>query len=39
MRLLHACLERAGGFLAPQVIDRSPPLADPLWVLIAARAC
>ncbi len=39
MRLLHACLEQAGGFLTPRVIDRSPPLADPLWVLIAARAC
>jgi len=39
MRLLHACLERAGGFLAARVVDRSPPLADPLWVLIAARAC
>ena len=39
MRFLHACLERAGGFLTPRVIDRSPTLADPLWVLITARAC
>jgi len=39
MRFLHTCLERAGGFDTPRLIDRSPPLADPLWVLIAARAC
>ena len=39
MRFLHACLERAGSFEALRVVDRSPRLADPLWVLIAARAC
>ena len=39
MRLLHGYLERAGGFSTPRLVDRSPPFADPLWVLIAARAC
>jgi SAM-dependent methyltransferase len=39
VRFLRACLERAGGFDEPRVVDRSPPLADPLWVLIASRAC
>ncbi len=39
MHFLRACLERAGGFDEPRVEDRSPPFADPLWVLIAARSC
>ncbi len=40
MRFLLACIERAGGFTtSARVVDRSPPLADPLWVLIATRAC
>jgi SAM-dependent methyltransferase len=39
MAFLRLCLQHAGGFDAPRVIDRSPRLADPLWVLIAARAC
>ena len=37
-RLLRACLERAGGFTPARFLDRSPPLADPLWVVIAERA-
>ncbi len=36
---LRLCLQHAGGFDAPRVLDRSPRLADPLWVLIAARSC
>jgi SAM-dependent methyltransferase len=39
LAFLRLCLERAGGFDAPRVVDRSPRLADPLWVLIAARSC
>jgi SAM-dependent methyltransferase len=39
MAFLRLCLQHAGGFDAPRVLDRSPRLADPLWVLIAARAC
>ncbi|MEX2205562.1 MAG: class I SAM-dependent methyltransferase [Myxococcota bacterium] len=39
MAFLRLCLERAGGFEAPRLLDRSPRLADPLWVLIAARSC
>jgi len=38
MRLLAGYVARAGGFGAPRVVDRSPPQADPLWVLIAARS-
>lgn len=37
MRLLVGYVAQAGGFEAPRAIDRSPPQADPLWVLIAAR--
>lgn len=39
MRFLCSCLEQTEAFGTPRQIDRSPPLADPLWVLIAARAC
>jgi SAM-dependent methyltransferase len=39
LAFLRACLVHAGGFDEPRVVDRSPPLADPLWVLIAARSC
>jgi SAM-dependent methyltransferase len=39
MAFLRACLARAGGFDEPRVVDRSPRLADPLWVLIASRSC
>ena len=31
-------LERAGGFEPAQVVDRSPPGADPLWIVTARRA-
>lgn len=37
-RLLGAYLERAGGFSSVRFVDRSPPLADPLWLAIAERA-
>jgi len=37
-RLLHGYLARAGGFAPPRDLDRSPPFADPLWLVIAARA-
>jgi len=36
-RLLAGYLERAGGFAPPRFVDRSPPLADPLWVVTAER--
>jgi len=39
LAFLRLCLQHAGGFDPPRVLDRSPRLADPLWVLIAARAC
>jgi len=39
MAFLRACLAHAGGFDEPRVVDRSPRLADPLWVLIASRSC
>jgi SAM-dependent methyltransferase len=31
-------LERAGGFEPPSVVDRSPPGADPLWIVTALRS-
>ena len=31
-------LERAGGFAPPETIDRSPPGADPLWIVTALRS-
>ena len=30
-------LERAGGFEPATVVDRSPPGADPLWIVTAVR--
>jgi len=38
MQVIGAYLERAGGFAAPELLDRSPPGADPLWIVTAARA-
>jgi SAM-dependent methyltransferase len=37
LRLQRRYLELAGGFAAPRFLDRSPPDADPLWLLIAER--
>ncbi len=37
-RLLGTYLERTGGFEPVRFVDRSPPLADPLWLAIAERA-
>jgi hypothetical protein len=30
-------LERAGGFAPAELVDRSPPGADPLWIVTALR--
>ena len=38
VRLIGAYFELATGFEAPRLIDRSPPGADPLWVVVAKRA-
>jgi len=38
MRLIAAYFSLAGGFETPQLIDRSPRGADPLWVVAARRA-
>jgi hypothetical protein len=38
MQVIGAYLERAGGFAAPELLDRSPPGADPLWIVTATRA-
>ncbi len=38
MRLVAAYFNLAGGFDEPELIDRSPAGADPLWVIFAARA-
>lgn len=35
--LIQLYLEQAGGFGRPSYIDRSPPGADPLWIVIARR--
>jgi len=35
MRLIQLYFELAGGFAPAQLIDRSPPEADPLWVVLA----
>lgn len=37
LRLVGQYLERAGGFAAARVLDRSPRGADPLWVVTAER--
>jgi SAM-dependent methyltransferase len=36
-RLLQLYLERATGFGPATCLDRSPPAADPLWVILASR--
>ncbi len=36
-QLLFEYVRRAGGFAAPEFIDRSPRGADPLWVVAAQR--
>jgi len=38
VRLVSAYFERAGGFEPAEFIDRSPPAADPLWLVRAERA-
>ena len=38
MRLLANYLERAGGYGRPELLDRSPPGADPLAVVVATRS-
>jgi SAM-dependent methyltransferase len=37
LRLIQIYFERAGGFAPAEVLDRSPPGADPLWVVLARR--
>jgi SAM-dependent methyltransferase len=37
IRLVAAYFQRSGGWDPPQVLDRSPPHADPLWVVAARR--
>ena len=37
LRLIQLYFEQAGGFAPAEVIDRSPPDADPLWVVLAKR--
>jgi SAM-dependent methyltransferase len=38
IRLVGSYFTLAGGWEEPQVVDRSPPSADPLWVIFARRA-
>lgn len=38
MRLLATYFALAGGWEAPRLLDRSPPGADPLWVVTAQRS-
>ncbi len=37
MRLIQLYFELAGGFAPAELIDQSPPDADPLWVVIARK--
>ncbi len=37
LELLSLYLERAGGFAPAELVDRSPPGADPLWIVTALR--
>lgn len=37
IRLVAAYFDRSGGWDDPQLIDRSPAGADPLWVILATR--
>jgi SAM-dependent methyltransferase len=38
LALIALYLERAGGFAAAELVDRSPQGADPLWIVTALRA-
>ena len=38
LRLVCRYVELAGGYDEPRVVDRSPPDADPLWVVLASRS-
>ncbi|MBM3139730.1 MAG: class I SAM-dependent methyltransferase [Chloroflexi bacterium] len=38
VRLVGSYFALAGGFEDPRVVDRSPPGADPLWVVFAQRS-
>jgi ubiquinone/menaquinone biosynthesis C-methylase UbiE len=38
VRLVGSYFTLAGGWEEPQLVDRSPPSADPLWVIFARRA-
>jgi len=38
LRLVCRYVELAGGYDPPRVLDRSPPDADPLWVVLASRS-
>jgi SAM-dependent methyltransferase len=37
LALIALYLERAGGFAPAELVDRSPPGADPLWIVTASR--
>ncbi len=37
-RLVASYFELAGGFDAPQLVDRSPAIGDPLWIVTAVRS-
>jgi len=37
LALIALYLERAGGFAPAELVDRSPPGADPLWIVTARR--
>jgi hypothetical protein len=37
LRLICRYVELAGGSDEPQVLDRSPPDADPLWIVLSCR--
>jgi SAM-dependent methyltransferase len=37
VRLVGSYIELAGGFATPEFVDRSPPNADPLWIVTAVR--
>jgi SAM-dependent methyltransferase len=38
LQLICRYVELAGGYDDPRVLDRSPPNADPLWVVLASRS-
>ncbi len=38
LALIALYLERAGGFAPAELVDRSPPGADPLWIVTALRS-